>query len=82
MMTVTMQNVDVPFLEVLKSLVKLHSSVIMCQEDEVENEKLTPSEAHIKQINAVYDKVPIEEQTFACNASNAAVWEMIKNDTW
>ena len=80
-MTVTMQNVDIQFFEVLKSLVKLHSSVVMRQEEDEKTEKLTPSEAHIKQINAVYDKVPIEEQTFACNASNAAVWEMIKDDT-
>lgn len=80
-MTVTMQNVDMPFFEVLKSLVALHGSVVMRQEDELENE-LSPSEAHIQQINAVYDKVPLEEQTFACNASKAAVWEMIKDDTW
>ena len=81
-MTITMQNVDMPFFEVLKSLVKLHSTVIMRQEDAEKTESLTPSEAHIKQINAVYDKVPIAEQTFTCNASNAAVWEMIKNDSW
>lgn len=43
---------------------------------------LSPSEEHIKQINAVYAKVPIEEQTFACNASKAAVWEMIKDNAW
>lgn len=55
-MTVTMQNVDMPFLEVLKSLVKLHRSVVMRQEDDVKTEKLTPSEAHIKQINAAYEE--------------------------
>ena len=80
-MTVTMQNVDVPFFEVLKSLVNLHKGVVL-QKVEEEKKSLSPSEEHIKQINAVYEKVPIEEQTFACNASKAAVWEMIKDDTW
>ena len=28
------------------------------------------------------DKVDLKEQTFTCDASKAAVWEMIKNDTW
>ncbi|MBQ4497123.1 MAG: hypothetical protein II973_06425 [Spirochaetaceae bacterium] len=79
-MTVTMHNVDASFFEVLKSLVKLRENVVIQKlDDEVE---LSPSEAHIKQINAVYDKIPLEEQTFVCNASKAAVWEMIKNDTW
>ncbi|MBR6296883.1 MAG: hypothetical protein IKR40_10465 [Treponema sp.] len=79
-MTVTMQNVDTPFLEVLKSLVKLNTGVVL---KEVEEEKpLSSSEEHIKQINAVYDKIPINEQTFTCNASKAAIWEMIKDDTW
>ena len=44
-MTVTMQNVDVPFLEVLKSLVRLHSSVIMKQEVE-QNEKKRKCRRH------------------------------------
>ncbi len=80
-MTVTMQNVDLSFFEVLKSLVKLRENVVIQSIDDDEDE-LAPSETHIKQINAVYDKVPLEEQTFVCNASKAAVWEMIKNDTW
>ncbi len=80
-MTVTMENVDNPFFEVLKSLVKLNTGVVLKKVDE-ENESLYTSEEHIKQINAVYAKVPLEEQTFTCNASKAAIWEMIKDDTW
>lgn len=38
-MTVTMQNVDVPFLEVLKSLVKLHTNVVIKQVTDEENEE-------------------------------------------
>lgn len=81
-MTVTIQNVDTPFFEVLKSLVQMHGNVVMQQEDDDKTLALSPKESHIKQINAVYDKVPIDEQIFVCNASKAAVWEMIKNDTW
>lgn len=55
-MTVTMQNVDVPFFEVLKSLVNLHKGVVL-QKVEEEKKSLSPSEEHIKQINAVYAKV-------------------------
>ena len=80
-MTVTLRNVDLSFFEVLKSLVKLRENVVIHKEEDDEKD-LSPSEAHIKQINAVYDKVPLSEQTFACDASKAAVWEMIKNDTW
>lgn len=47
-----------------------------------DDDKEVSSEDHIKQINAVYDKVDLKEQTFTCDASKAAVWEMIKNDTW
>ena len=49
--------------------------------DVVETNK-TASKKHIEQINAVYEKVPLNEQTFTCNASKAAIWEMIKDDTW
>jgi hypothetical protein len=81
-MTVTIQNVDTPFFEVLKSLVQMHGNVVMQQEDDDKTLELSQKENHIKQINAVYDKVSIDEQTFACDATKAAVWEMIKNDTW
>ena len=79
-MTVTLQNVDVPFLEVFKSLVKFRTNVVIQEVNDDDHE--VSSEDHIKQINAVYDKVDLKEQTFTCDASKAAVWEMIKNDTW
>lgn len=40
------------------------------------------SDRHINEINAVYDTISADEQTFPCNASKAAVWEIIKDDTW
>lgn len=66
-MTVTMQNVDLPFFEVLQSLVKLHSSVVMRQEDETEeNVSLRESQSLQKMREA----------------SLATVWESVKNDAW
>lgn len=40
------------------------------------------SKQHIQQINSVYAKIPAEEQLFTTNATKAASWEMIKDDTW
>lgn len=81
-MTITMKNVDSSLFEVLKSLVKMKSDVILEEKDEPVENEISLSDKHIKEINAVYDKIPTEEQTFTCNASKAAVWDMIKDDTW
>lgn len=80
-MTVTMKNVDASLFEVLKSLVKMKSDVILEKKEDSKDEAIL-SDKHIKEINAVYDKIPADEQTFTCNASKAAIWEMIKDDTW
>ena len=42
----------------------MHGNTVMQQEDDEKNLELSQKENHIKQINAVYDKVPIDEQTF------------------
>lgn len=47
-MTVTLQNVDVPFLEVLKSLVKLRKNVVIQEVND--DDKEVSSEDHIKQL--------------------------------
>lgn len=79
-MTVTMKNVDASLFEVLKSLVKIKSDVILEKKDDKTEKSL--SDRHINEINAVYDTISADEQTFPCNASKAAVWEIIKDDTW
>ena len=81
-MTVTMRNVDTNLFEVLKSLINIKSDVTIEQSPDVAEKTLYRSEERIKKINEVYSKVPVEEQTFTCNASKAAIWEMIKDDTW
>lgn len=79
-MTITMKNVDASLFEVLKSLVKMKSDVILEKQDD--EKEVSFSSKHIRKINAVYDKIPADEQTFACNASKSAVWDVIKDDTW
>ena len=81
-MTVTMRNVDTNLFEVLKSLINIKSDVTIEQIPDVAEKKSSSSEERIKKINEVYSKVPVEEQTFTCNAAKTAIWEMIKDDTW
>ena len=81
-MTVTMRNVDANLFEVLKSLINIKSDVTIEKVNDNSDKNLSSSEQTINKINAVYSKIPVEEQTFTCNASKAAIWEMIKDDTW
>ena len=81
-MTVTMRNVDANLFEVLKSLINIKSDVTIEKVNDNYDKKLSSSEQTINKINEVYSKIPVEEQTFTCNASKAAIWEMIKDDTW
>lgn len=54
-MTVTMKNVDASLFEVLKSLVKIKSDVILEKKDDETEKSL--SDRHINEINAVYDTI-------------------------
>ena len=40
------------------------------------------NEVEISKINAVYDKLPEEEQRSAAKASMHTMWEAVKNDSW
>lgn len=81
-MTVTMKNVDASLFEVLKSLVKMKNDVEIYKEEDNADSTKNLSEKHIEQINKVYSKIPVEEQLITVGASKAAIWEMIKDDTW
>lgn len=81
-MTVTLKNVDQPLFEVLKSLVKMRQDVEIYEDDDNMTSAKNLSKQHIQQINDVYAKIPVEEQVFTTNATKAAIWEMIKDDTW
>ena len=81
-MTVTLKNVDQTLFEVLKSLVKMRQDVEIYEDEDTNISTKNLSKQHIQQINNVYAKIPVEEQLFTTNASKAAIWEMIKDDTW
>ncbi len=55
------------FFEVLQSLVKLHSSVVMRQEDETEENVSLREPQSLQKMR---------------EASLATVWESVKNDAW
>ena len=38
--------------------------------------------AEVERINAVYSKIPENEQIAFCKASMQTMWEAVKNDTW
>lgn len=38
--------------------------------------------AEVERINAVYSKIPENEQIASCKASMQTMWEAVKNDTW
>ena len=40
------------------------------------------NQAEVERINAVYDKIPKEEQLAAAHSSMRTMWEAVKNDTW
>ena len=40
------------------------------------------NQTEVDRINAVYDKIPQEEQLAAAHASMRTMWEAVKNDTW
>lgn len=42
----------------------------------------TIDEKEIECINAIYDKIPADEQRATAHASMRAMWEFVKNDTW
>ena len=39
-------------------------------------------EAEVERINAVYDKIPAEEQLAIAHSSMRTMWETLKDDTW
>lgn len=39
-------------------------------------------QSEVERINAVYAKIPREEQIAAAHASMRSMWEAVKNDSW
>ena len=38
--------------------------------------------SEVERINAVYDKIPVEEQPSIAHSSMRTMWKAVKNDTW
>jgi hypothetical protein len=45
-------------------------------------EKSDIDEAEVAKINAIYEKIPKEEQLATAKASMLSMWETVKNDAW
>ena len=45
-------------------------------------EKSDIDEAEVAKINAIYEKIPKEEQLATAKTSMLSMWETVKNDAW
>lgn len=73
-----LDKLDVPDLENI--LQKVKSLLLKKKSENYEDSQADP--AKVAEINAVYDKIPREEQLATAHASMASMWEAVKNDTW
>ena len=45
-------------------------------------EEVSINKEEVERINAVYAKIPREEQIATAKSSMASMWETVKNDSW
>ena len=72
-----LEKLDVPSLEGIFEKVQklLAKKRAIADENSVDPEE-------VERINAVYAKIPREEQVAAAHSSMRSMWEVVKNDTW
>ncbi|MBO4320149.1 MAG: hypothetical protein J5857_06740 [Treponema sp.] len=72
-----LDKLDVPSLEMIFSKVQklLEKKRTMTDEQGIDLEE-------VERINAVYEKIPHDEQIETAHASMRTMWEAVKNDTW
>ncbi len=72
-----LEKLDVPSLEGIFEKVQklLAKKRAIADENSVDPEE-------VERINAVYAKIPREEQVAAAHSSMRSMWEAVKNDTW
>ena len=75
--SVELEKLDVPSLEEIFENVR----TLLARKRAAQGEP-TVDEAEVERINAVYDKIPTDEQRLVAAASMRAMWESVKNDTW
>ncbi len=73
-----LDKLDIPSLqEIFDKVQRLLLSKKAEQADEAQIDK-----AEVERINAVYSKIPENEQLASCHASMQTMWEAVKNDSW
>ena len=72
-----LDKLDVPSLEGIFDKVQK----LLAKKRSLNNDSLV-DEAEVERINAVYDKIPADEQLAAAHSSMRTMWEAVKNDTW
>ncbi len=72
-----LDKLDIPSLEEIYEKVQ----VLLAKKRASQNDS-NIDEAEVERINAVYDKIPAEEQIAAAKSSMRTMWEVLKNDTW
>ena len=72
-----LENLDIPSLEGIYEKVQL----LLAKKRSDQNGS-NINQAEVDRINAVYDKIPKEEQLAAAHSSMLTMWEAVKNVTW
>ena len=72
-----LDKLDIPSLEGIYQKVQL----LLARKRSIQNDTNINQE-EVDRINAVYDKIPQEDQLSAAHSSMKTMWEAVKNDTW
>lgn len=72
-----LEKLDIPSLEGIFEKVQN----LLAKKRALQNSS-TVDEEEVARINAIYDKIPAEEQLNAAHASMKTMWEAVKNDSW
>lgn len=72
-----LDKLDIPSLEGIYEKVQS----LLAKKRSIQNDS-NINQAEVDRINAVYDKIPQEEQLASARSSMRTMWEAVKNDTW
>ena len=73
-----LDKLDIPSLQ--KILDKVQRLLLCKKEEQLDAVQIDKKE--VERINAVYSKIPENEQLASCQASMQTMWEAVKNDSW
>lgn len=72
-----LDKLDIPSLEGIYEKVQS----LLAKKRSIQNDS-NINQAEVDRINAVYDKIPQEEQLASAQSSMRTMWEAVKNDSW